>query len=87
MKHHKKTSNQGGLRNSRRGSARHSNNSAASADRQRGSSPSKFQNSPAGGKGGVQFESETQDEDLTQRKKAKSESTDPLLTDSLSEED
>ena len=33
----------------------------------------------------VQFESETQDEDQQdRRKKPKSESTDPLLTDSLS---
>ena len=50
----------------------------------RGQSPSKFANSPAGGKG-VQFESDTIEDD--DRRKPKSESTDALVTDSMSEED
>ena len=59
LKNRKQNSAQGKL-DTRRGSARHSNNSAVASDRR---SPSKFQNSPAGGKGGIKFESETQDDD------------------------
>ena len=59
LKNKKQNSAQGKL-DSRRGSARHSNNSAVASDRR---SPSKFQNSPNGGRGGIKFDSETQDED------------------------
>ena len=50
----------------------------------RGNSPSKFQSTPATGKG-VQFESDTMEDD--EKKRAKSDSTDPLETDSLSDDD
>lgn len=58
----------------------HSSNQSEQRDHRRGLTP-------AGGRG-VQFEHENQEEEQETRKKVvKSESTDPLLTDSLSDND